>query len=298
MDDAVKLLAEMVGEAPLIDVIGSMGPDTRNFTWSHSDGSLCSRIDFFFTSKSVRIRQHSIVTLHFSDHRALRFQGGLTGTFLAGPGTWKLNSSLLGREDVQEELSRTYSEWQEMKDIFQSIGEWWKWEKGQIQDFFKNMGRKAARGRRKEFSRMQQQLQELYDLQLQGWDVMNPLEAVKKELSEHFHDKSRRIIFRSNVENLEKVEKCNSFFFKKIHSSHTPLVQLRNREGTLCDTREDIRKAVTDFYGDLYSKKRSGGDQAENFLSDIPRKVSAPAREVLNTPLTLEDLHLAVKSFR
>ncbi|KAJ1211142.1 hypothetical protein NDU88_006503 [Pleurodeles waltl] len=53
MDDAAKLLAEMVGEASLTDVIGFMGPDARNFTWSHPDGFLRSRIDFVFTSKSV-----------------------------------------------------------------------------------------------------------------------------------------------------------------------------------------------------------------------------------------------------
>ncbi|KAJ1080854.1 hypothetical protein NDU88_001043 [Pleurodeles waltl] len=223
MGDAAKLLAEMVGEASLKDVIGSIGLDARNFTWSHPEGFLRSRIDFVFTSKSVGIRQHSMVTVHFSDHRAIRFQGELTGKLLTGPGTWKLNSSLLGREDVQKVLRRTYSEWQGMKDTFQSTGEWWDWVKGRIQDFFKNVGRKAARGRRKEFSRLQQQLQELHDLQLRGWDIMNPLEAVKKELNEHFHDDSRRIIFRSKVENLEKREKCNSFF-KKIHSAHTPLV--------------------------------------------------------------------------
>ncbi|KAJ1108931.1 hypothetical protein NDU88_006301 [Pleurodeles waltl] len=34
MDDAAKLLAEMVGEASLTDVIGSMGPNASNFTWS------------------------------------------------------------------------------------------------------------------------------------------------------------------------------------------------------------------------------------------------------------------------
>ncbi|KAJ1175683.1 hypothetical protein NDU88_000970 [Pleurodeles waltl] len=123
----------------------------------------------------------------------------MTGKLLAGPGIWKLNSSLLGREDVQEELRRTYSERQDMKDTFQSIGEWWEWVKGRMQDFFKNVGRKAARGRRREFSKLQHQLQELNDLQLRGWDVMNPLEAVKKELSEHFHDESRRIIFHSKL---------------------------------------------------------------------------------------------------
>ncbi|KAJ1166963.1 hypothetical protein NDU88_007356 [Pleurodeles waltl] len=108
MDDAAKLLVEMVGEDSLTDVIGSMGPDARNFTWSRPDRSVRSRIDYVFTSKSVRIRQHSMVTVHLSDHRAIRFQGELTGKFLTGPGTWKLNSSLLGREDVQEELRRTY----------------------------------------------------------------------------------------------------------------------------------------------------------------------------------------------
>ncbi|KAJ1089442.1 hypothetical protein NDU88_002593 [Pleurodeles waltl] len=70
------------------------------------------------------------------------------------------------------------------------------------------------------------------------------------------------------------------------------------RDGTLCDTKEDIKKAVTDFYGDLYSEKRSDEDQTEKFLSGILRKVSTLAKEVLNAPLTLEELHLAVKSFK
>ncbi|KAJ1167418.1 hypothetical protein NDU88_007809 [Pleurodeles waltl] len=61
---------------------------------------------------------------------------------------------------------------------------------------------------------------------------------------------------------------------------------------------QDITKVVADFFGDLYSEKRSDGDQAEKFLSGIPRKVSTPAREVLNAPLTLVELHLTVKYFK
>ncbi|KAJ1115852.1 hypothetical protein NDU88_004074 [Pleurodeles waltl] len=200
-----------------------------------------------------------------------------------------MNSSLL-RRDVQEELRRTYIEWQGMKDTLHSTGEWWECVKGRIQDFLKNMVRKAARGRRKEFSILQQQLQELHRFQIQGWDIMHPLEEVKKELNEQFHDKSRRIIFRSKVENLEKGRNA------------TPSSLGKYREGIVCDTKEDIRKVVTDFYGDLYSEKRSGEDQARKSYSPnacirknlIIRRILIPgdAKKKVKCALYMDDITL------
>ncbi|KAJ1217966.1 hypothetical protein NDU88_005553 [Pleurodeles waltl] len=91
MDVTSRLLVEMTGEASLRDVIGSMGPNARNYSWSRPDGSVRSRIDFLFTSPTVKPVRNSIVAVHFSDHRAVSFEGELTGKFPAGPGSWKLN---------------------------------------------------------------------------------------------------------------------------------------------------------------------------------------------------------------
>ncbi|KAJ1166937.1 hypothetical protein NDU88_007330 [Pleurodeles waltl] len=57
MDVTSRLLVEMTGEASLRDVVGSMGLNARNYSWSKPDGSMRSRIDFLFTSPTVKPRQ-------------------------------------------------------------------------------------------------------------------------------------------------------------------------------------------------------------------------------------------------
>ncbi|KAM4705112.1 LOW QUALITY PROTEIN: uncharacterized protein WCC33_009972 [Rhinophrynus dorsalis] len=122
--------------------------------------------------------------------------------------------------------------------------------------------------RRSELRRLQKKLHSLQDLQLCGWDVRKELDETKEGLKRHFEEESRCIIFRSKVEYLEKGEKCNSFFFRKLHSAHTPLIELRDRDGRIQEGKEGVMKVVTDFYRDLYSPN-TDTDQADKFLSEL-----------------------------
>ncbi|KAJ1129654.1 hypothetical protein NDU88_008020 [Pleurodeles waltl] len=293
MDVTSRLLVEMTGEASLQDVVGSMGPNARNYSWSRPDGSVRSRIDFLFTSPTVKPGRNSMVAVHFSDHRAVSFEGELTGKFPAGPGSWKLNCSLLENEELVANLRVAYVEWRDMRDLFHSAGEWWEWVKDRFRSFFQDASRAAAREKKRDFRQLQSKLQRLFELELRGWDVDDELEETRKGLAEHFREESRKIIFRTRTENLEKDEKCNSFFFKKLHSAHTPLVELRDSEGNLQSGKEHVTRVVTDFYGELYSPKSSERSQADSFLKGISKTLSPEEREGLNAPFTLEALHLA-----
>ncbi|KAJ1212636.1 hypothetical protein NDU88_000291 [Pleurodeles waltl] len=293
MDVTSRLLVEMTGEASLQDVVGSMGPNARNYSWSRPDGSVHSRIDFLFTSPTVKPGRNSMVAVHFSDHRAVSFEGELTGKFPAGPGSWKLNCSLLENEELVANLRVAYVEWRDMRDLFHSAGEWWEWVKDRFRSFFQDASRAAAREKKRDFRQLQSKLQRLFELELRGWDVDDELEETRKGLAEHFREESRKIIFRTRTENLEKDEKCNSFFFKKLHSARTPLVELRDSEGNLQSGKEHVMRVVTDFYGELYSPKSSERSQADSFLKGISKTLSPEEREGLNAPFTLEELHLA-----
>ncbi|KAJ1169346.1 hypothetical protein NDU88_001239 [Pleurodeles waltl] len=120
-----------------------------------------------------------------------------------------------------------------MRDIFHSAGEWWEWVKDRFRIFFQDAGRTAAQEKKSEFRRLQSKLQYLFKLKIRGWDMDDQLGETQKGLTEHFREESRKIIFRTRTENLEKDEKCKSFFFKKLHSAHTLLVELRDSEGNL-----------------------------------------------------------------
>ncbi|KAJ1144821.1 hypothetical protein NDU88_011115 [Pleurodeles waltl] len=267
MDVTSRLLVEMTGEASLRDVIGSMGPNARNYSRSKPDRSVCLRINFLFTSPTVKPGQSSMVAVHFSDHRAVSFEGELTGKFPAGPGSWKLNCSLLENKELVANLRVAF------------------------RTFFQDASRAAAREKKSDFRQLQRKLQRLFELEFRGWDVHDELEDTRKGLAEHFREESRKIIFRTRTENLEKDEKCNSFFFKKLHSA--PLVELRDSEGNLQSGKEHVMRVVTNFYGKLYSPKSSERSQVDSFLKDISKTLSPEEREGLNAPFTLEELHLA-----
>ncbi|KAJ1184563.1 hypothetical protein NDU88_001369 [Pleurodeles waltl] len=96
-----------------------------------------------------------------------------------------------------------------MRDLFHSTGKGWEWVKGRFRSFFQDTSRAAAQEKKSEFRQLQSKLQCLFELELRGWDVDGELEETRKGLAEHFREESRKIIFRTRNENLEKDEKCN-----------------------------------------------------------------------------------------
>ncbi|KAM4705061.1 LOW QUALITY PROTEIN: uncharacterized protein WCC33_009907 [Rhinophrynus dorsalis] len=231
----------MVREVSMQDAVGSIGAGSINYTWSHPDGSTRSRIDLF-TSRTVEHKWHSVVPCYFSDYRAIHFQGALGKGFPPGPGSWKLNCALLEREAIVEEMRGAYKMWKLDIVYFHTVAQWWEFMKVKFRSFFQAKGRRQEHERRSELRRLQKKLHSLQDLQLCGWDVRKELDETKEGLKRRFEEESRRIIFRSKVEYLEKGEKCNSFFFRKLHSAHTPRIELRDRDGRIQEGKEGVMK--------------------------------------------------------
>ncbi|KAM5138176.1 LOW QUALITY PROTEIN: uncharacterized protein ACMZJ9_016764 [Mantella aurantiaca] len=135
-------------------------------------------------------------------------------------------------------------------------------------DFFQARGRQQVCARKRELRRLQRELQSLQDLHRCGWDVRQDLEDTKNRLKGHFEEESDNV-FRSKVEHLEKGEKCNSFFFRKLHSGHIPLSELRDETGTLRKGKEEVMGVVSNFYTNLYSPKDMDPIAADRFLSEL-----------------------------
>ncbi|KAJ1169317.1 hypothetical protein NDU88_001210 [Pleurodeles waltl] len=180
-----------------------------------------------------------------------------------------------------------------MMDLFHSTSEWWEWVRDRFQSFFQDASRAVAQKKKSKFRRLLSGLQQLYKLELRGWGVADDLEETRKGLAEHFREESREIIFHTRTENLEKDEKCNLFFFTKPNSAHTQLVELRYSEGTPQSGKEHAMRVVTYFYCELYSPKSSEKSQVRSFHEGILETLTPEKREGLNTPFTLEELHLA-----
>ncbi|KAJ1169536.1 hypothetical protein NDU88_001429 [Pleurodeles waltl] len=158
-----------------------------------------------------------------------------------------------------------------MRDLFHSTSEWCEWVKDRFQSFFQDASRAAAQKKKSRFRWLESKLQRLYELEHRGWDIDDEMEETQKGLTRHFREESRKIIFRTRTENLKKGEKCNSFIFNKLHSTHTLLVQLEDSQGNFQSGKEHVMRVMTDFYGELYSPKSSEKSQADTFLEGISK---------------------------
>ncbi|KAM4019398.1 uncharacterized protein ACNLHF_000103, partial [Anomaloglossus baeobatrachus] len=170
---------------------------------------------------------------------------------------------------ILEELRAAYSTWRAYKAGFQSVSDWWEYVKLEFRFFFQAKSQQQACLKRRDFRRLQRELRSLQDLLRCGWDVREELEETKRSLKRHFEEESERIVFRSKVENLEKGEKCNSFFFRKLHAGHTPMNELRDESGSIRRGKENVMKVVSDFYSELYARKTTDPEAADKFLSEL-----------------------------
>ncbi|KAM9311811.1 uncharacterized protein PAF06_009673 [Gastrophryne carolinensis] len=186
-----------------------------------------------------------------------------------GPGSWKLNCYMLENVELMEELGEEYVLWREQQRYFGFVEEWWEYVKVKFRSFFQAKGRQQVSKWRRDFKTLQRDLQCLQDLHLKGWNVKKNLEETKKRLEGHFEEEARRIVFRSKVEHLEKGEKFNSFFFRKLHSGHTPLSELQDETGAIRKGKKDVMQVVSDYYTGLYSPKTTDDEVAERFLSEL-----------------------------
>ncbi|XP_056394624.1 uncharacterized protein LOC130290685 isoform X1 [Hyla sarda] len=163
-----------------------------------------------------------------------------------------------------EELRDAYLVW-----CYNCISDWWEYVKVKFRCFFQAKGRQQACAKKWDFRKLQRKLWSLQDLLQCGWDIKEELEETKKSLKRHFEEESKGIVFRSKVENLEKGEKCNAFFFRKLHACHTPLTELRDETGHMRRGKEEVVGVVSDFYSNLYAPKSSDPEAAERFLSEL-----------------------------
>ena len=111
-----------------------MHPRSRELTWFNSDFSICSRLDKFFVSKSLRsnLLSSSISPCCLSDHDFLDLCFQLVNVPTSGPGIWKFNASVLRESSFNDLISFRISELAEAIDSFADVRKWWEFCKNSL----------------------------------------------------------------------------------------------------------------------------------------------------------------------
>ena len=303
----------------LIDSFRMVNSHGGCYTWSRNNPMyLRSRLDHIFISKTMSMQLvASNVTPepHESDHCFLYSEFKL-GTIPFGPGILRCNSTLFDCPEIKNEINN------ELKYHFDDMNTNWDphlkldYMKYKLRQIMISKGRiKAQKYKNKleycnlEVSSLKKKLDTLldkaqekylgkYDKIIEEADKLKEaLVIAEQELIEIKNEDAKRLIFRSRAKWAEEGEKSNKYFLNLLKERQKAmLIRKIVSNGITYLKQDEISKAITNFYKNLYKKQDNlkTPDDTELF-KDLPQEPDEMKLN-LSKPLTLNKLELTLKT--
>ncbi len=301
-----KLLNKFITELNLIDLWRIQNTKAKDFTFFSNRHKTFSRIDYIFLSPSLISSNSSISILPIllSDHSAMLCSVPLSDVKAKSP-RWRFNISLLSNQTFITSLKEYVKDFLEINmpsDVDPQI--LWETTKCAIRGFCISFSSTLAKARTHQFTQLENKIQSLQNLQKQHFTEQQAtqLSSLKEEYDLLSHSKAEFILHRTR----------QKYYFESERPSH--LLALRLKE---CESKAYISAikssddqvttnpvAINDifkgFYTNLYKAETDFDEPiCKQYLDklELPR-ISQMDKESLEAPLSLEELHVSLKSLQ
>jgi len=289
------------------------------YTWGRDNPKMIrSRLDLILISKCIK---HNIASSSVylqpneSDHRLLVTELD-NKEVKFGPGILRANAELLKVPEIKERIS---------ENIKKTIGEVTSetphikldYVKMKLRNLLVEEGKIVAKVRKTNLNYCNIEIERLtmaIDNELGKHDnkkcknhpgnclleldkLKNALLLANEELNMYKEEESQRLIFRSRVKWAEKGEKSNKYFLNLLKDRQRKM-QIRKitANGVTKYEQDEISKAITKFYKELYNKKDvKSFDPNHNMFKNLPQ-LEETDKNNLSKELTLEELHATLKT--
>ncbi len=301
-----KLLNKCITELNLIDLWRIQNTKAKDFTFFSNRHKTFSRIDYIFLSPSLISSNSSISILPIllSDHSAVFCSVPLSDVKAKSP-RWHFNISLLSNQTFITSLKEYIKDFLEINmpsDVDPQI--LWETTKCAIRGFCISFSSTLAKAKTHQFTQLENKIQSLQNLQKHFFTAQQAtqLSSLKEEYDLLSHSKAEFILHRTR----------QKYFFESERPSH--LLALRLKE---CESKAYISAikssddqvttnlvAINDifkgFYTNLYKAETDFDEPiCKQYLDklELPR-ISQMDKESLEAPLSLEELHVSLKSLQ
>ena len=294
LDSSSEMLNNLIKDFKLNDTFRNKNPNTPGYTWSN--GTICSRIDFLFTTKNILVSDAAVTPVFFSDHSKIDCTIRCNVKAQTSQNPWKLNVTLLKDKKLVERLKDKLKRWISLQFLFESVGEWWEDLKSRTLNFFTREGKRIAMKRRFKYKKQQAKLQRLYTMAHSGFDVAVEIARLKKEMIAVTAEVSKGLLMRTRTKHLENNEKCSRYFFRKLARPRNTMLSILNEEGKEQTETKDILAITHTFYTELYKEEVTDVTAMESLLSFLKPKISIASK--LENDLTVKELTKAIQSMQ
>jgi exonuclease III len=265
-----NMMKRWMEKSGTIDCWRTLHPNEKQYTWvSNTLPRVHCRLDHLLISQELQ-RQITNCTINpsfQSDHASVSMNINFPKTH-RGKGYWKFNSSYLGEEELDINISdcirKTVEEnrpcshrlmWEILKcNIRREL----------IRYCCKKQKEKRSHERELERN-LEGKAQDRVKATLQGQDtekIEADIQNIKNELSGLIEEKCRGAALRSQAKNYELGEKATKYFsnLEKQKGEKQTISTLIKEDGTLTTNQDEILKEEYKFYNDLYRNKDTPHD--------------------------------------
>ena len=215
-----KRLNEILNQNELIDVWRIKNPDTKMFTWhSNTNPPVFCRLDYLFISNNL-VNNVSECTISYgfkTDHSTVSMVLDITPS-KRGPGSFKINNSILLENDYQEKVREAI---REITNINKDANPNTLWEL--IKGTIRNTSIKYSFEKRKKHDTVKQELlNKIQKLQndidnncsYTDINIVTDLENAKQQMTKILETEFKGILIRSKAEYIEGAEKKTQIFLQ------------------------------------------------------------------------------------
>lgn len=269
-------------------------PDKRQGTWSDNTGKW-SRIDrFYINLKDHRVKDTSILPFTHSDHDAV----SLTienPNIVKGPGSWKLNTSHLMNEEVNDVVKDLIvSIFESTEHNFDNFLDRWDYFKIKTKQELKAVSKKLNKRKYKHKRKLLKDLEKATEIKNEG-----RIEYLRGQLKKLELNEANGYRIRAKAQWHEEGETSSRYFcnLEKKKGGERLFKSIEREDGTVAETTEDIMKEQTKFYSKLYRKSNIDANDINEFLEGIEKELGKDSADSIEHEFSYEEILNAIKSF-
>ena len=280
------------------------------YTYTANNGTR-SRIDKFIIPHYLKhsIREYAIEPNVFSDHDAITMKiDSKIDKIKWGRGTWKLNNSTLKEDKFLRYINIIIADKRDKRKLGDPkyILRWWDGLKQGVKEatmlYCKNRTRDEKDNIKDMFKKLRER-QGKYDQETredERIELRDEILDIKAKISESEKKIAQGARVRSRIEEVEKDERSNKYFFQK-EKGRGLKKQIRcllKKDGQETKEKNEIISMVTNFYDNLYTTEGINEKIIDENLENIDATLTKEEADSLNGVITECEIRVAIKSLK
>ncbi len=302
-DNTRKDFRKLINDIELTDAWYAKN-DIPQYTFEDPVSKSKSRLDYIFISaenfhkvKQIKLKYAPTNDRHLAVCMTINLKQNKRG-----PGYWKMNAKLL---DLPEFDSLVLNVRNDCMNNYKELDHRTRWElfKIKICEASIRFGIARAKRQRIYIKKLQDKIDVLNENESKGILIdKNEKNKLESKIKEYYSEKDDGYMLRSKYKWVNEGEKSTSYFFnlEKTRQSGNTIKRIRDVNGNLKTSDEDILNAGTGFYTDLYKSKNISQEDIINYLNsvDIETKVSESQKLTCDSEITEKEIENVIQNLK